>query len=1090
MIGSVLEGKYRIDALIGKGGYGAVYRASQMQLDRTVAIKVMRELRDDPGDARGFAREALAIARLKHPNIVTIYDFGLDQRVGAFIVMEHLDGRSLRQELSAAGALPVPFAAGLARQIAHAAHAAHAAGVIHRDIKPENVFLEDVGGGRITVKVLDFGIARLSQSRDLEDDALPSLTGDQELVGTFLYVAPEQALSEKVDGRADVYSIGCVLFEMLTGKPPFQAASPFAVVLRHAEESPAAPSSRIGAIPKELDDIVLRALAKKPADRFDSALDLADVLERFMSDRGLDPSLPGGCDVATRQATRDSSSGHSEAGSIADGRVTVADVPTNLPRAVTTFIGRVREVADVRRLVSRYRLVTLTGPGGIGKTRLALSSASGITSGVTSGIWFIDLASITDASLVARTVATALGVREDPSVPVAATIADIFADRECIVLLDNCEHVLDACARLVEALLESCPRVRFLATSREPLAVAGESVWAVPPLGIPDTRAVLAANDYLGLDAVRLFVERARLSVPGYEPDAGEAALIGRLCGRLDGLPLAIELAAARIRVLSVTQISERLGDRFRLLAQRGGSGSDRQRTLKATIDWSYDLLDGPERLLLDRLSVFAGGFTLEAVEHVCTTETCERIEALDRLTNLVTKSLVVVDWNARGNRFRLLESVRQYAKEKLADARQTESLRDRHLDFFRAMTRDGYRKLGSNEGEEFGRLLAGETENIRAALETARESADPVVLFEMAMELWRFWYERGHLAEGREWMEAAIERASDVISPKDRSGAYGRVGSIAVDQGDIDAGSRYHEEAIRIDRERNDESGIAIGLHNLGNVRMLKGDFEEAARLFDESHSILLGIGDEQRTALSEVNRGTTAMERGRYEAARSSLENALQIFRRIGHGYGESLAMEGLCELAARMGDFMALGPLLDETLALSRKIDNKHNLAAVSKLRGVAALVSGDSASAREYCERALAGFREIGDRQCAIETLLCLCDAAVSEENTCAAYAHVCAGLENASRSGFKRLIAQCLERTAEVALAWNRPERAAEMLGAAEALRERIGGPAPPRDAVAIERNKAAVSGYEAEWRIGREQPVEVTISTAMALSGR
>ncbi len=574
----------------------------------------------------------------------------------------------------------------------------------------------------------------------------------------------------------------------------------------------------------------------------------------------------------------------------------------------------------------------------------------------------------------------------------------------------------------------------------------------------------------------------------GFAPDAGEAALIGDLCRRLDGLPLAIELAAARTRGLSVSQIADRLGDRFRLLAQRGASGSDRQRTLRATIDWSYDLLDEAEREMLDRLSVFAGGFTLEAVERVCAADETDALDALDRLTSLVGKSLVVVDWHADGNRFRLLESIRQYAAGKLAEAGESSAYRARHFAYFRDLTSGGYAKLGGAEGEAFGRMLDAEFENMRLALEAARELDDPKVLFDVAMEMWRYWYQRGHLAEGREWMETAIARAGDTLTPGERSKALGRLGNIVVDQGDIEAGTRYHEEAIRIDRELGDSSGIAVGLHNLGNVVMLKGDFEEAARLFEESYSILLGIGDEQRTALSLVNRGTIAMERGMYEEARANLEAAIVAFRRIGFGYGESLAMESLCELVARTSDLGALGSLLDETIALSKKLENQHNLAAIAKLRGVIAARAGDTLSARAYGEEALAMFRDMGDRQCTIEALANLSEAAIAAGETDRAYALVSEGLTTANRIGYKRHVARCLERMADVAIAWNRMDRAAELLAAAEGLRERIGGPVPPLDAASLERMRALVEDRAEAWRLGREEPFGNAVATAMALT--
>jgi predicted ATPase/class 3 adenylate cyclase len=340
----------------------------------------------------------------------------------------------------------------------------------------------------------------------------------------------------------------------------------------------------------------------------------------------------------------------------------------NLPAQMTSFIGRERDKMEVRRLLAGTRLVTLTGPGGTGKTRLALQLASEALPDFPDGVWLAELAALSDPNMVPKAVVAAMSIPEQPGRELTETLVDALHQKSLLLVLDNCEHLVHACAELADALLQMCPSLRILATSREPLGVPGETIWRVPSLSVPDILQVPSPEQMTAFDGIRLFVERAATSKPGFELTPGNAAAVARICSELEGIPLAIELAAARVRVLTVEQIAARLDDRFRLLTGGGRTVLPRHRTLRGTMDWSYNLLSEPERLLLQRLAVLAGDWTVEAAEAACSGDGVEAPDILDRLTRLVDKSLVVAESHAGETRYRLSRTVRQYCRERLRD--------------------------------------------------------------------------------------------------------------------------------------------------------------------------------------------------------------------------------------------------------------------------------------------------------------------------------------------------------------------------------------------------------------------------------------
>ncbi|HEU4941077.1 MAG TPA: protein kinase, partial [Candidatus Eisenbacteria bacterium] len=643
---------FRIEQKLGEGGMGEVYRATDLNLGRPVALKILHAAPAQADAARRFREEARLASALNHPHIVTIY--AIEEVDGhELIVMEFVDGETLLQMVRRAPIDP-SMVVELGIQISEALAAAHAIGLVHRDIKPANILVNRQGQAKVT----DFGLAKRFEVMGAGTDATATrlqLTHSGVVLGTPAYMSPEQTRGESVDGRSDLFSLGATLYEAATGRRPFEGPSVLAILHAIATTEPAPPTRLRPDLPPDLDAILARALAKDPADRWAAGRDLADAL------RG----LREGVSATTASVTL-------------PRRVDAAAAPHNIPAALTSFIGRRRERAEVRRLFASSRLITILGPGGIGKTQLALHVAADMLEDEPDGVWVVELATLADPALVAPTAAHVLGVREAPGRPLEPLLAEAIGTRTMLLVLDNCEHLAASCARLADALLRACPGLRILATSQEGLGVSGELVWRIPTLSVPELRSLPHSKEALArYEAVRLFVERAVVAQPSFSLTDANAAVVAQICRRLDGIPLAIELAAVRVKILPVNKILARLEDRFQLLTGGTRTALPRQQTLRAAVDWSYELLSAKERTLLDRLGIFAGGCTLEAAEEVCAWDGLESDEVLDLLAHLADKSLVAPTEGSDGSmRYGLLETIRAYACERADRAGSTETLK------------------------------------------------------------------------------------------------------------------------------------------------------------------------------------------------------------------------------------------------------------------------------------------------------------------------------------------------------------------------------------------------------------------------------
>jgi len=619
-------------------------------------------------------------------------------------------------------------------------------------------------------------------------------------------------------------------------------------------------------------------------------------------------------------------------------------LPNNLPRQLTRFIGREREIEEVTRLLATTSLLTLVGSGGAGKTRLALQVAADLLDAYPDGVWLVELAPLSDPSLVPQAVAAALSVREQAGRPVLDTLAEHLRARSLLLVIDNCEHLVASCAVVVESLLRACPGLRVLATSREGLGIAGETIWRIPSLSLPDPGGFSAeASDVVArltqFEAVRLFVDRALAVAPDFSVTNQNAPAVAQICTHLDGIPLAIELAAARVRLLTPDQIAARLDDRFRLLTGGSRTALPRQQTLRALVDWSHDLLSEPERVLLRRLSVFAGSWTLEAAEAVCAGERIDAFDILDLLAQLVDKSLVIGESRGEETRYRLLETLRQYGAEKLAAADETETLRGRHRDWFvRFAERETALLRSPRQTETFGQLIV-EYDNLRAALDwSLSEPGGAEIASRLANRLLWFWALQGKLVESYVRLNILLSQVDD-RSPV-RARTLVAAGYLAHHTGDYARAGTLLEEGVSIWREVGGKADIATALMLLGRLELTEQHFERAWSLLSESRDLFREAGGEVIfDAPLAVFMAQVAKERGDHENAIPLFEECLATARAQGDAHTASSVLRSLGELTQLRGDFDQAQTHLAESLRLILALDDRS--CAVTSLNSLANL-----------------------------------------------------------------------------------------------------------------------------------------------------
>jgi predicted ATPase/class 3 adenylate cyclase len=809
--------------------------------------------------------------------------------------------------------------------------------------------------------------------------------------------------------------------------------------------------------------------------------------------------------------------------------------PNNLPTQPSPLVGRERELTAVRELLllPEVRLVTLTGPGGTGKTRLGLHLAASLVDLFRDGAFLVSLAAITDPVLVDSQVAQALGVQEEPGRPLAGTLDAYLSDRELLLLLDNFEQVAEAAPRVAE-ILAICPQVKILVTSRVRLRLRGEREFAVPPLALPDLDHLPLVEALSQYEAVRLFVERSREVRPDFAVTNATAPAVAEICHRLDGLPLAIELAAARSKLLTPQALLARLGQRLKVLTGGARDLPARQQTLRDAIAWSYDLLDAAEQVLSRRLAVFAGGCTLEAAEAVCNSAADLEVDVFDGLASLVDKSLLRQAEVPDGEpRFAMLETVREFGLERLAASGEADAVRRAHAAFYLALAEDAAPALTGPTQVAWLDRLEQEHGDLRAALGWALGHGEAETGLRLAGALSSFWWEHGHFAEGRVWLERAL--AGDDTPSRARAKALDGAAGIAEAQGDFVACGRFSEEALALCRQLGDQRGVATKLQGLAVLAGLKGDIERATTLSEEGLALARELGDRREIVYALIPLGELATFRAERDRAAALYEEVLTFAReaadqglvafalaRLGDAevlrrdndraaalYEESLALcrraksprqtilplWGLGRIAWLAGDVERALQLIEEAADLARTVGDKQ--ATATSLADLAALARAraDPARAATLAEEALAVARQVVDTWTLAKCLRVAGDAALECGDAARARARYAESLRLIGNVGAGVLAAAPLEGLARVAATEGDADRAGRLFGAADALREAFDEPIPRSERTPVERAAAAVraalgkAGFAAAWETGRAMPLEQAVAEALAAAG-
>lgn len=1108
-------GGYSLTTELGRGGMGVVYLGRDLRLDREVAIKALPvPVAGEPERMERLRQEARLLATVNHPNVAQIYS--LEEWEGAYyLVLEYVPGQSLgeysRGWFSLGGGLAEML--GLLAQVARGVEAAHSRGLVHRDLKPDNIRITPAPAR--VAKVLDFGLAKLVPAtgpvecstidtpnetetlatievRHRDTAAPPERTRHGVIMGSPGFMSPEQARGQPADQRADVWALGCVFYEALTGRRAFPGATltdSLAATLLGEPDWSLLPA----ALSEEVRGLLKRSLIKDRSQRTVEAHELRVALERACSEGASTNGVAGA--LAT-----------SSVGIVDSSAPERTSAPTNLPRQLTTFVGRGEQVTEIKRLVGNSVggvVTTLVGSAGCGKTRLAHRVAEELLGTFPDGVWMVELAGVSGGRLVVGAIASELGIRDDGGSPLMDRLVDGLRNRRMLVVLDNCEHVLGETAATVEKVVRQCHGVRVLATSREALGTTGEVVWKVPSLSLPKDDGLFGDSSSRGpgttfpnmpgrtplpgataraamhSEAVVLFLERARSAKPGFALGERDAVTVAQICRRLDGIPLAIELAAAKAKMLSIEQIAKRLEDQFRLLAGGSRTSLERHQTLRAAIDWSIRLLTDDERKLLMRLSVFWGGFDLEAVESICPdgseqpsatgSHGLSAADVLDTLSRLVDKSMVAVE-DAHASRegdcsprYRLLESVRQRAVEMLAaeidDAAL--ALRDRHQNYFAGLAGRARLGLRRERQQSWLEALDIEHDNLVAAIHWGSgggggkdgeggEGDRAERSLSIVADLSDYWFTRGQLTLGRSLTAEALGQRACTAEV----GAIGRaqvgLGVLARAQGDLEGAAAALHRGLEHSRLVGDRRCEASALVSLGNVDRQKGLLESACERYDEALRIRRAEKDEPGEADALMNLGVVARQRGALNLARDLYERARTIYQREGNRLALSRICNNLGTVAEDAGDLDTADTQYERSVRLCRECGNAPGLALASSNLGGVAVARGQPARAAALLAEAMEIRRSLADR----------------------------GGL------------AMSLEAITDLAILGGEHARAVRLTEAAMALREATGMKRSARREAQIAATMATCratlgEGFEGEVRAAREAAVESVVAETL-----
>jgi len=1095
-------GNYHVLRLLGRGGSASVYVGEHIYLKSPAALKILHEPLTDQ-DTMQFVTEAQTLARLSHPHIVRLLDFAVQDGI-PFLVMEYASHGNLRKLHPTGTCVPLEIIVPYVQQVASALQHAHDQRLLHRDVKPENMLLDT----RFELLLSDFGLAMFTpHTLSMGTQAM-----DQSMTGTAPYLAPEQ-LQGKPRPASDQYALGVMVYEWLCGRRPF-SGSPIEIAMQHLSTPPAPLHEHVPALPPVVEEVVLRALSKEPKDRFASVQDFASALQRAWQE-GVSPHAvapptdrPSFSLTVPTEHEQDPSSaepvaasspapsiGHREEQHAAGGNYG-RELLWRVPTTLTLLVGREQEVAALCALLSRPEvlLVTLVGTGGIGKTRLSIAGMAALRESFSDGACFVELAPISNPDLVLPTIATALGIHKERVQPIVEQVKAVLRDKHLLLILDNFEQVITAAPQVAD-LLAACPQLKVLATSREVLHLRAEHLFPVSPLALPDLAHLPELKVLAQYAVVALFLQRAEAVLPGFQMTSANARAIAEICVRLDGLPLAIELAAARVRLLPPQALLARLSQRLAVLTGGARDVPVRQQTLRNTLAWSYDLLDAAEQQLFQRLSVFVGGCTLEAIEAVCTAlgDGDGAGIVLDGVASLINKSLLQqTEQKGDEPRLVLLETIREYGQECLSARGEEEVIRRAHAAYYLRLSETAEPEVEGPQQALWLERLEEEHDNLRTALQwlvqqgEASSSSKDLAL-RLAAALCTFWLIHGHLREGNHWLERILAGSEGCMAGV-RAKALDAAGALAETQGDRDRAERLCKEGLALFRELGDTRGIANTLCRLGGITFARGNRVQARSLAEEALALFEKIGDKRNVAWSLLQLAQMSCKLGAYGQARSLTEEGLALFKGVHKQSGIANALFLLAEVVFLQGDRATARPFLEESLALFRNLNDKGGIADALRLIGQDDLSQGDSAPACESAEESLALFREMGEREGIIQTQGLLARALALQGDHATAQSLYEEGLEQALTLDDKELMASCLEGLAGVVAAQGERLWAVQLWGVSESLREAMSVPLAPFFRADYEREVAAARlqlgerAFVVAWALGHTMTPEQALA--------